>query len=81
MDHALASLIRPARQQLGVPQELTQRALWLPTIVSVIPSSDLFTEVERSVLDYIWQARYYGSGTPSPSDTGSWVPSELLLLS
>ncbi|KAF8320069.1 glycoside hydrolase [Clavulina sp. PMI_390] len=24
--------------------------------------------------NYIWQARYYGSGTPSPSDTGSWVP-------
>lgn len=29
-----------------------------------------------SFADYIWQARYYGSGTPSPSDTGSWVPSE-----
>lgn len=23
---------------------------------------------------YIWQARYYGSGTPTASDTGSWVP-------
>ncbi|KAF8320068.1 glycoside hydrolase [Clavulina sp. PMI_390] len=24
--------------------------------------------------NYIWQARYYGSGTPAASDTGSWVP-------
>ncbi|KAF9518670.1 carbohydrate-binding module family 5 protein [Hydnum rufescens UP504] len=27
-----------------------------------------------SYQNYIWQTKYFGSGTPVPSDTGSWVP-------
>jgi chitinase len=27
-----------------------------------------------SYQNYIWQAKYFGSGIPIPSDTGSWVP-------
>ncbi|KAF8320070.1 glycoside hydrolase [Clavulina sp. PMI_390] len=31
-------------------------------------------QLRTNTIYYIWQARYYGSGTPTASDTGSWVP-------
>lgn len=49
------------------------------TVGPICPSDSdgVFPGLKCSVtVGYIWQARYYGSGTPTASDTGSWVPSK-----